>query len=50
MAALYDGGSCCWGGGRAVANICCCDDGCGYSLRGGRDKEMNWPGISTKVS
>ena len=31
MAALYDGGSCCWGGYGAVAN------GCGCSLRGGRD-------------
>ena len=37
VAALYDGGSCCWGGYGAVANACCCDDGCGCSLRGGRD-------------
>ena len=36
MAALYDGG-CCWGGYGVVANICCCDDGCGCSLRGGCD-------------
>ena len=36
VTALYDGG-CCWGGYGAVADTCCCDDGCGSSLRGGRD-------------
>lgn len=33
---LYDGG-CCWGGYGAVAILCCCDDGCGCSFRGGCD-------------